>query len=152
MYKKFLSEEKKWEEGKGFVDRSCSRTCALGTLTVIFSHFFGIYINLKSWRREGTVQVVTRVDKMDQNFPPHWCLLLLPWPKVRLSTPAASPASPLAWQHLIPEESAHLGHSADNKSLFPERQSNLSIRIPHASCASPGQGNTTLTTSKDIVE
>lgn len=60
-------------------------------------------------------------------------------------------ASPMA-QQLIPEDSAHLGHSANNTSLFSGRQSNLSIRISYASCASPGQGNTTLTTSKEIVE
>lgn len=94
MYKKFLSEEKKWEEGKGFVDRSCSRTCALGTLTVIFSHFFGIYINLKSWRREGTVQVVTRVDKMDQNFPPPLVSFASPLAKGEAEHSSSQPCIP----------------------------------------------------------
>lgn len=38
-----------------------------GDIDYAFSPFIGIYINLKFWRREGTVQVLSRVDQMDQN-------------------------------------------------------------------------------------
>lgn len=38
-----------------------------GDINHAFFPFIGIYINLKFWRREGTVRVLTRLDEMDQN-------------------------------------------------------------------------------------